>query len=73
LNYNWKTKAATDDLHHHHSMQAKRDDHTFSSKNCMGTKVHSAKTKLWASFYIPERLGHSKTNEQIIRVQCGTN
>jgi hypothetical protein len=26
-------------------MQVKRDDHTFSSKNCMETKVHSAKTK----------------------------
>ncbi len=26
-------------------MQVKRDDHTFSSKNCMDTKVHSAKTK----------------------------
>ncbi len=26
-------------------MQVKRDDHTFSSKNCMKTKVHSAKTK----------------------------
>ncbi len=32
-----------DDLHHHHSMQVKRDDHKFSSKNCMETKVHSAK------------------------------
>ncbi len=26
-------------------MQVKRDDHTFSSKNCMETKVNSAKTK----------------------------
>jgi hypothetical protein len=32
LNYNWRTKATTDDLHHHRSMQVKRDDHTFSSK-----------------------------------------
>jgi hypothetical protein len=54
LNYNWRTKAATDDLHHHHSIQVKRDDHTFSSKNCMETKVHSAKTKLWALFNILE-------------------
>jgi hypothetical protein len=45
LNYNWRTKAITDDLHHHRSMQVKRDDHTFSSKNCMETKVHSAKSK----------------------------
>ncbi len=45
LNYNWRTKATTDDLHHHRSMQVKRDDHTFSSNNCMETKVHSAKTK----------------------------
>jgi hypothetical protein len=64
LNYNWRTKAATDGLHHHCSMQVKRDDHTFSSKNCMNTKVHSAKTKIWASFHIPWRLRHSKTNEQ---------
>ncbi len=34
-----------DDLHHHRSMQVKRDDQTFSSNNCMETKVHSAKTK----------------------------
>jgi hypothetical protein len=64
-----RTKATTDDLHHHYSMQVKRDDHTFSSKNCMETKVHSAKTKLWTSFYTPRRLGHSKMNEQTIRVQ----
>jgi hypothetical protein len=44
LNYNWRTKADTDDLHHHHSMQVKRDDPNFSSKNCMETKVHSIKT-----------------------------
>jgi hypothetical protein len=73
LNYNWRTKAATDDLHHHRSMQFKMDDHKFSSKNCMETKVHSAKTTLWASFNIPRGLHHSKTNEQTIRVQCGTN
>jgi hypothetical protein len=73
LNYNWRTKATTDDLHHHRSMQVKGDDHTFSGKNCMETKVHSAKTKIWASFHIPGRLHHSKTNEQTIRVQCGTN
>jgi hypothetical protein len=54
LNYNWRTKATTDDIHHHRSMQVKRDDHTFSSKNCMDTKVHSAKTKIWASFHILE-------------------
>jgi hypothetical protein len=55
LNYNWRTKAATDDLHYHCSMQVKRDDHTFSGKNCMETKVHSAKTKIWAYFHIPRR------------------
>jgi hypothetical protein len=38
LNYNWRTKATTADLHHHHSMQAKRDDHKFRSKNCMETR-----------------------------------
>ena len=30
----------------------------------MDTKVHSVKTKIWASFHIPRRLRHSKTNEQ---------
>jgi hypothetical protein len=73
LNFNWRTKATTDDLHHHRSMQVKRDDHTFSGKNCMETKVHSAKTKIWAPFHIPRRLRHSKTNNETIRVQCGTN
>ncbi len=29
LNYNWRIKAATNDLHHHRSMQVKRDDHKF--------------------------------------------
>jgi hypothetical protein len=53
-----------DDLHHHHSMQVNKDDHTFSSKNCMEAKVHSAKTKIWASYHIPRKLHHSKTNEQ---------
>ncbi len=46
LNDNWRTKAATEDLHHHRKMQVKRDVHTFGSKNCMETKVHYAKTKL---------------------------
>jgi hypothetical protein len=73
LNYNWWTKSTTDDLHHHRSMQVKKDDHTFSSNNCMDTKVHSTKTKIWASFHIPRQLQHSKTNEQTIRVQCETN
>jgi hypothetical protein len=27
MNNNWKTKAATDDLHHHCSIQVKRNDH----------------------------------------------
>jgi hypothetical protein len=39
----------------------------------METKVHTAKTRTWASFHIPRRLRHSKANEQTIRVQCGTN
>jgi hypothetical protein len=73
LNYNGRTKATTDDLHHHRSMQIKRDDHTFNGKNCMETKAHSAKTKIWASFHIPRRLRHSKMNEQTIKVQYRTN
>jgi hypothetical protein len=50
-------------------MQVKKFDHTFSSKNCMETKVLSAKTKIWASFHIPRQLHHLKTNEQTVRVQ----
>ncbi len=64
LKYKWRTKAATDNLHHHRSMQIKRNNHTFSSKNWMETMVYSAKTKIWASFHIPRKLRHSKTNEQ---------
>jgi hypothetical protein len=45
-------------------MQVKRDDHTFSSKNYMETKVHSAEIKIWTSFHIPRKLLHSKMNEQ---------
>jgi hypothetical protein len=67
LNYNWRTKAATEDLPHHRLMQVKRDDPKFSSKNCMETKEHFAITKHWVSFYIPRRLQHSMTNEQTIR------
>jgi hypothetical protein len=45
-------------------MQVKRDDHTFSSKNYVETKVHSTKTKIWVSFHLTRQLRHSKTNEQ---------
>jgi hypothetical protein len=30
----------------------------------METKVHSANTKIWASYHIPRKLSHSKMNEQ---------
>jgi hypothetical protein len=30
----------------------------------METKIHSTKAKIWASFHIPRKLHHSKTNEQ---------
>jgi hypothetical protein len=30
----------------------------------METKVHFAKTKIWALFHIPRKLCHSKMNEQ---------
>ncbi len=43
LNYNWRTKATTDDLHHHRSKQVKRDDHTFSSKT------------VWKQRYTPQK------------------
>jgi hypothetical protein len=43
-------------------MQVKRDDHTFSSKNCMEIKVHPAKNKksghhfIYLEDYITQRL-----------------
>ncbi len=39
----------------------------------IGIKGTPRKSKIWASFHIPRGLQHSKTNEQTIRVQCGTN
>ncbi len=36
----------------------------------METKVHSANTKLWVSFYIPRKLRHSKANEEKIKVNA---
>jgi hypothetical protein len=39
LNYTWRTKAATADLHHHCKMHVKSDDHTFSSKNWVVAKI----------------------------------
>jgi hypothetical protein len=41
--------------------------HTYGNKGTL------CKNKIWASFHLPRRLRHSKTNEQTIRVQCGTN
>jgi hypothetical protein len=36
----------------------------------METKVHSAKTKIWVSFYIPRTLRHSNMNEETISVNA---
>ena len=35
-------------------MQVKRDDHAFSSKNCMETKVHSANQNLGIILYLDD-------------------
>jgi hypothetical protein len=65
LNYNWRKQATTDDLHHHRSMQVKRDDYTFSSKNCMETKVHSAKKKSGHHFiYLEDYVIQKQINKQ---------
>jgi hypothetical protein len=65
LYYNWRTKATTDDLHHHCSMQVKRDDHTFSSKNCMETKVHPQKQKSGHHFtYLDNYIIQRRMNKQ---------
>jgi hypothetical protein len=63
LNYNWKTKATTDDLHHHRSMQVNRVDHTFSSKNCMETKVHTTK-KAHHFIYLEDFVIQRQMNKQ---------
>ncbi len=44
---------------------------THSVVRLHGIKGTLRKSKIWASFHIPRRLQHSKTNEQTIRVQCG--
>jgi hypothetical protein len=65
LNYNWRTKAATDDLHHHRKMQVKKDDHTFGSKNCMETKVHFAKQNSGHHFiYLEDYAIQRRMNKQ---------
>jgi hypothetical protein len=75
LNYNWRTKATTDDLHHHCSMQVKRDDHAFSSKNCMETKVHSAKTKksghhfIYREVYIIQRQMNKQSGFNVEQIE----
>ena len=45
MNYNWKTKAVTDDYHHHCSRQVKRDDHTFSSRTVWNQRYTPQKQK----------------------------
>ncbi len=46
---------------------------THSVVRVYGIKGTPRKSKVWASFHIPRQLQQSKTNEQTIRVQCGTN
>ena len=46
---------------------------THSVVELYGIKGTPRKSKIWASLHITRRLQHSKTNEQTIRVQCGTN
>ncbi len=46
-------------------MQVKGDDHTFSSKNCMETKVHSAKQKSGHHFtYLEDYIIQRQMNKQ---------
>ncbi len=46
-------------------MQVKRDDHTFSSKNYMGTQVHSTKTKNLGIFsYLEDYVIQRRMNKQ---------
>jgi hypothetical protein len=65
MNYNWRTKAATDDLHHHHLMQVKTMITKSVARTVWKQRYTPQKQKLWVSFYIPRRLQHSKQmNEQ---------
>jgi hypothetical protein len=60
-----ENKANTEDLHHHRSMQVERDDHTFSIKNCMETKVHPAKQKSGHHFtYLDDYIIQRQMNKQ---------
>jgi hypothetical protein len=46
-------------------MQVKRDDHTFSSNNCMETKVHSQKQKSGHHFtYLDNYIIQRRMNKQ---------
>jgi hypothetical protein len=46
-------------------MQVKRDDQTFSNKNCMETKLHSAKTNSGHHFiYLEDYVIQRRMNKQ---------
>jgi hypothetical protein len=64
MDNNWRTEAANDDCNHHHTMQVKRYDHTFSKQELYENTGTLRKTKIWVSFQTPRELSHSKTNEQ---------
>ena len=74
-NYNWRTKATTDDLHHHRSMQVKRDDHIFSSRTVRSQRYTPQIKNSWHHFIyiddynIQQRMKQSGFNaEQIKRI-----
>jgi hypothetical protein len=78
LDNNWRTEAATDDLHHHCAIQVKVMITPSVSKKLYGNAGILHKTKNWVSFQIPRELHHSKTNaqsgfntEQVKRINIG--
>jgi hypothetical protein len=56
LNYNWRTKATTDDLHHHRSIQVKTDDHTlYGNKGTLRKNKKSGHHFIYLENYVIQR------------------
>ncbi len=73
LNYNFRTKAATEDLHHHHKCRSKGMITLSVVRTVWKQRYTPKKQKIWASFHKPRRFCCSKMYEQTNRVQCRTN
>jgi hypothetical protein len=66
LNYNWRTKEATDGLHHHCSMQVKRDDHTFIVRTVWKQRSTLKKTPGYHVIYLEDCNIQKQMNKQSV-------